>query len=243
MKVGGRGPSPSLRFALLLLVAASGGVETISFLGLNQVFAGVMTSNLALLGMAAGRGEAGSVIPAALALTGFAAGLTIVALYTRGTTPTTASWPRRTLLVLVAETALLGVGALAWGLTDGNPGALLRNVLQCGVAAAMGMQSAAMVTAGRTASPTTYLTGTLATYVVKGLGGGRQSLWAPLRLGAVIAGAALSAVLLSEARRWTLVPPVALLLCGLAAACIPFPRMRDKSTPWSRRRRSGPTPL
>ncbi|MGW3864478.1 YoaK family protein [Streptomyces sp. NPDC005047] len=224
--------------ALLLLVAASGGVETVSFLGLEHVFAGVMTSNLALLGMAAGRGEAVDITAAALALAGFGTGLTIVALYTRGTTPTTASWPRRVLLVLVAETSLLGAGALAWGLTDGSPGAALQDVLQCGVAVAMGMQSAAMVAAGRTASPTTYLTGTLATYVVKGVGGGKQGFWVPLRLGALIAGAALSAALLSEARGWALGPSVLLLLCALTVARVPFTRLRGGCPPWLRKRRS-----
>ncbi|MFD4790917.1 DUF1275 family protein [Streptomyces sp. NPDC058459] len=235
--------------AVLLLVAAAGGVETVSFLGLEHVFAGVMTSNFALLGMAVGRGKAVGVTATALALAGFGAGLTIAALYTRGTAPAAVSWPRRVLVVLVVETALLGAGALAWGLTDGRPGEALRDVLQCGVALAMGMQSAAMVAAGKTASPTTYLTGTLATYVVKGLGGGKQGLWVPLRIGALIAGAALTAALLSEARGWALGPPVLLLVCASTAARLPLrktrdeePRRRSRCRPWSWGPRSGRSP-
>ncbi|MFJ5521196.1 DUF1275 family protein [Streptomyces griseoluteus] len=233
---------PSLRIALLLLCAAAGGVETVSFIGLAHVFAGVVTSNFALLGMAVGSGSAVDVTAAVLALAGFGSGLTIVAIYTRGTASTTASWPHRVLLVLVVETFLLGLSALAWGLTDGSPGEALRDVLQCGVAAAMGMQSAAMVAAGKTASPTTYLTGSLATYVVKGLGGGKQGLWVPLRVTSLIAGAALSAALLREARGWALGPSVVFLLCALAAACTPLTRMRDGRSGWPGGRRSRRSP-
>lgn len=52
----------------MLLVAASGGVEAVSFHGLSHVFAGVMTSDLALLGIAAGLGEPFDVTAACLAL-------------------------------------------------------------------------------------------------------------------------------------------------------------------------------
>ncbi|MER6981731.1 DUF1275 family protein, partial [Streptomyces carpinensis] len=110
-------PERRLRVAVVLLVAASGGVEAVSFTALDKVFAGVMTSNLALLGMAAGRGEAVSVKAAVLALAGFGVGVLAVALFTRGRVAAVTHWDRRVMLVLAADALLLAVGALAWGLT------------------------------------------------------------------------------------------------------------------------------
>ncbi|MFF0887026.1 DUF1275 family protein [Streptomyces sp. NPDC001046] len=217
-------PERSLRVAVVLLVAASGAVETVSFLGLSEVFAGVMTGNLALLGMAVGRGEPVDVTAALLALGGFGAGTAIAGWYTRGSTGPATGWPRRVLLVLAADLVLWGVGALVWGLAGGRPAETLRDLLQFGAATALGGQSAAMVTAGRAAAPTTYLTGTLAAYIVKGIGTGRSDVWVPLRLASLVAGAALSAALLDHARAWALLPPVLLTGCALLAAGLRMPR-------------------
>ncbi|MFF3166373.1 DUF1275 family protein [Streptomyces sp. NPDC003273] len=210
-----------LRLAVVLLVAASGGIEATSFLGLGHVFAGVMTSNLALLGMAAGRGEPLDVTAASLALGGFGAGTALAAWYTRASVTSATHWPRRVMVVLAAEAVLLALGASVWGFTGGRPGEAVRDVLQCGAALAMGAQSAAMVAAGKAAAPTTYLTGTLAAYIVKGIGTGSPGLWVPLRFAALVAGAALCAVMLDKARPWALLPSVVLVMCALAVAYLP----------------------
>ncbi|MEV5177512.1 YoaK family protein [Streptomyces flaveolus] len=206
----------------MLLVAASGGVEAVSFLALDKVFAGVMTSNMALLGMAAGRAEATGVKAAVLALGGFAVGVLVVAFYTRRCAARTTRWPGRVMLVLGVDGLLLAAGALVWGLTDGAPGAVTRDVLQAGAALVMGTQSAAMVAAGRAAAPTTYLTGTLATFITKGVGTGRPGVWVPLRFVGLIAGAALSAGLLKQAPAWAAFPSVVLFLAAIIAASIPL---------------------
>lgn len=220
----------SLRIAVVLLVAASGAVESVSFLGLDQVFAGVMTGNFALLGMAAGRGEAVDVTAAVLALGGFGVGALIVSWCTRGRTVPVTHWHRRVMLSLCAEAALLVVGALVWALTGGHPGTMPRDLMQFGAALAMGAQSAAMVAAGRAAAPTTYLTGTLATHIAKGLSTGRPGVWVPLRFVGLLAGAAVSAALLEEARSWAAVPPVVLILCAIGCACVPLVARRAGST-------------
>ncbi|MQY36789.1 hypothetical protein SRB17_47910 [Streptomyces sp. RB17] len=212
------GPGRSLRIAVVLLVAASGALESVSFLGLERVFAGVMTSNLALLGMAVGRGEVVCVTAAVLALAGFGLGALIGAWCTRGSATVATHWPRRVMIVLAAEAVLLAVGALVWGLTGGMPGGTTRDIMQFGAGLAMGAQSAAMVAAGQAAAPTTYLTGTLATYIVKGIHSGRQGVWVPLRFAGLVVGAAVSAALLKAARAWAAVPPVALMLCAIAVA-------------------------
>jgi uncharacterized membrane protein YoaK (UPF0700 family) len=220
----------SLRIAVVLLVAASGAVESVSFLGLDRVFAGVMTSNLALLGMAVGRGEAVDVTAAVLALSGFGVGTAVVAWCTRGSAVPTSHWPRHVMFFLGAEAALLAAGALAWGLTGGTPGETARDVMQFGAALAMGVQAACMVAAGRAAAPTTYLTGTLATYIAKGIGTGRPGVWVPLRFVGLIAGAAVSAALLKEARAWAALPSVILILCAIATACLPLTAARRRNT-------------
>ncbi|MFF4653312.1 YoaK family protein [Streptomyces sp. NPDC001380] len=218
------GPDRSLRVAVVLLVAVSGGVEAVSFLALDKVFAGVMTSNLALLGMAAGRSQAAGARAALPALGGFAAGLLAVALLTRRCAAHADRWPGRVVLVLGADALLLAVGAQAWGAAGGTPDPTTRDALQCGAALVMGSQSAAMVAAGRAAAPTTYLTGTLATFITRGVGTGRPGVWVPLRLAGLIAGAALSAGLLERARAWAALPPVLLTLAAVAAACVPLLR-------------------
>ncbi|MFD0508867.1 DUF1275 family protein [Streptomyces chiangmaiensis] len=174
----------AMPIAVVMLVAASGAVEAISFTALDQVFAGVMTSNLALLGMAIGQSRGAGVSAAVLALVGFGAGAAAVAWVTRGREGVATHWPARVMSSLLAEAVLLAVGAGAWAAVGGAPGPTLRDVLQCGAALAMGAQAAAMVAAGRAAAPTTYLTGTLATYIVRGVGrSGRADGWVPARLG------------------------------------------------------------
>ncbi|MGF0174445.1 DUF1275 family protein [Streptomyces sp. Marseille-Q5077] len=196
------------------------------FLALDKVFARVMTSNLALLGMAAGRAEAAGVKAAALALGGFAAGVLVVAVFTRHCTARTTRWPRRVMLVLGVDVFLLAVGALFWGLTGGMPGERARDVLQCGAALVMSSQSAAMVAAGHAAAPITYLTGTLATFITKGVRTGRPGIWVPLRFVGLIAGAALSAALLKHAPAWGAFPPVVLVLAAITTACLSLFRPR-----------------
>ncbi|MFK0156012.1 DUF1275 family protein [Streptomyces sp. NPDC090493] len=219
-------PGTALRVAVVLLVAASGAVETISFTALDRVFAGVMTSNLALLGMAVGRAQGTGVTAAVLALAGFGLGAAGAARVTRGHEGTVTHWPRPLLLCLVGEALLLAAGAVVWAVLGGAPGRTARDVLQFGAALAMGIQSGAMVAAGRAAAPTTYLTGTLATYIVKGVGAGRPNRWVPVRLAALIAGAAACMAVLRTAPGWAGVLPPVLVVCALLAAGAPVIRTR-----------------
>ncbi|MEW2458030.1 DUF1275 family protein [Streptomyces albus] len=69
--------------SVALLAAASGAVDALALTVLGQVFAGVMTGNLVLMGVTAGTGgEQG--LPAALALAGYATGTALAARYCRG---------------------------------------------------------------------------------------------------------------------------------------------------------------
>ncbi|MHB9863600.1 YoaK family protein [Streptomyces sp. YIM S03343] len=225
----GTGAGARLHVAVVLLVATSGAVEAISFLALDHVFAGVMTSNLALLGMAVGRGQASGMTAAVLALAGFGVGTAATAWLTRRSENAVTHWPQPVMFCLAGEAVLLAAGTGIWAAVGGSPGEMARNLLQFGAAAAMGIQSAAMVAAGRAAAVTTYLTGTLTMYIVKGVGAGRPDHWVPAQLGALIVGAGASAGLLRAAPGWAGVLPVVLMVCALSVAGAPLIRRRRSS--------------
>jgi uncharacterized membrane protein YoaK (UPF0700 family) len=197
-----------MRIAVVVLVAASGAVET---------------SNMALLGMAIGRASGTGVTAAVLALAGFAAGAAVVTWVTHGRADIGTHWPPRVMFCLVGEAVLLAVGAGFWAASGGAPGETARHVMQCGAAAAMGGQAAAMLAAGRAAAPTTYLTGTLATYIVRGLGSALAppDRWVPVQLGALIAGAAAAMALRYTAPAWAGALPFALVTAATLAAFRP----------------------
>lgn len=58
----------------LLLTATAGALDATTFIGLGSVFASVMTGNLVLLGLSAGKSDAGLAIASGIALAGYVAG-------------------------------------------------------------------------------------------------------------------------------------------------------------------------
>ncbi|MEV5199286.1 YoaK family protein [Streptomyces sp. NPDC053720] len=195
------GPGPWGEWALLLLSAASGAADAFVFICVGQVFAGVMTGNLVLLGAsAAGAGERGVALRVITALVAYAVGVGCGA------------WMSERLrwslpVMLLVEVVLLTAAAVLWALglitSDGDRLGLL--VL---IAVAMGIQ-------GRIrATPTNYFTGTLTALV------GRAALrswqrgdhWVAGRLLAVVAGAAVTAL---AVRLW---PDAAAAVAAVPAA-------------------------
>ncbi|RST21804.1 nicotinamide-nucleotide amidohydrolase family protein [Streptomyces sp. WAC04770] len=133
------------QWTLLLLSAASGAADAFVFLSVGQVFAGVMTGNLVLLGAsAAGAGEDGVAVRVVTALTAYACGAASGALMAR----------LPLAVVLLVEAVLLGAAAVLWGFGL-VPSYGDRLGLLALVSLAMGIQGRARVT------PTNYFTGTL----------------------------------------------------------------------------------
>ncbi|MEE1768723.1 YoaK family protein [Streptomyces sp. JV185] len=179
----GAGPDPRGEWSLLLLSAASGAADAFVFICVGQVFAGVMTGNLVLLGAAAaGGGENGVALRVITSLVAYGIGV-VCGAWMNGRL----RWPLP--VMLLTEVALLTAGAVLWALdliaSDEDRLGLL--VL---IAVAMGIQ-------GRIrATPTNYFTGTLTALV------GRAALrswekgdhWVAGRLIAVVAGAAGTAL-------------------------------------------------
>ncbi len=232
----GAGPSPSPgrtrqhaspgiagHTAVVLLAAASGAVDALAFTRLGHVFAGVMTGNLALLGLAVGGDRFAETVPPLLALAGFTAGTAAAARICRrnGPVPPSARWPRPILACLAGEAVLLAVLAALWAAAGGAPGGAERDGMLGAAALAMGAQTGAMLGAGPAARPSTYLTGTLATFVTRGLGrppgddGPGADRWVPVRLTALVVGAAAAAALLRAAPDTAALLPLVLVAVAL----------------------------
>ncbi|MFD9600465.1 DUF1275 domain-containing protein [Streptomyces sp. NBC_01224] len=177
------GRDPRSEWALLLLSAASGAADAFVFICVGQVFAGVMTGNLVLLGAsAAGVGEHGVALRVITALVSYGFGVMCGAWMSERL-----RWPLPVMLLI--EVALLAAAAVLWALdlitSDGERLELL--VL---IAVAMGIQ-------GRIrATPTNYFTGTLTSLVSRVTLRSRNQGdgWVAGRLIAVVAGAAVTAL-------------------------------------------------
>ncbi|MFF9506612.1 YoaK family protein [Streptomyces sp. NPDC014724] len=177
------GRDPWSEWALLLLSAASGAADAFVFICVGQVFAGVMTGNLVLLGAsAAGVGEHGVALRVITALVAYGIGVMCGAWMSERW-----RWPLPWMLLI--EVALLTAGAVLWwlGLIT-SVGDLLGLLVL--IAVAMGIQ-------GRIrATPTNYFTGTLTSFVSRLAlrSWDRGDRWVAGRLTAVVAGAAVTAL-------------------------------------------------
>jgi uncharacterized membrane protein YoaK (UPF0700 family) len=178
---------------LLVLTAAAGWADAISYVGLGHVFTANMTGNLVLLGLAVGHVEAGGAERSALAFAGFVAGGLLGSTLTRdaGEDP----WPWRVTLALGVEAAvLIAFSALWWAGAGRSHAGLDALIGLCAVG--MGAQSAAVRRLAVAGVATTYVTGTL-TNLIAGLaalqlagGWTRQAaVLAALPVGAVAAAA------------------------------------------------------
>ncbi|MCX4734194.1 YoaK family protein [Streptomyces sp. NBC_01363] len=195
------GLDPRGEWSLLLLSAASGAADAFAFICVGQVFAGVMTGNLVLLGIsAAGAGEHGVALRVITALVSYGIGVTCGTWLNERL-----RWPLPVMLLI--EVVLLAAGAVLWALGPVISGGDRLGLLVL-VAVAMGIQ-------GRIrATPTNYFTGTLTALV------GRAALrswehrdrWVAGRLIAVVVGAAVTAL---AVRLW---PGAAAVPAALSAA-------------------------
>jgi uncharacterized membrane protein YoaK (UPF0700 family) len=224
-------PQAATRYRDILLVVltlTTGAVDAVTFVRLGQVFSSVITGNLALLGIAAGRQEAALAQNAGLALAGYAAGVMLGGLIAGTQEPDQPAWPARVTCALAAETGLLVAFCGEWLAVGGHPGGGSRLALLLLAAAAMGVQSAAVRRLGQLS--TTYLTSTL-TALFTGLalrrmpeGTGRSVAI----LVTAVAGAAVGTLAALRAPAWVpaaVIIPIAAVLAG-SLARRPWPPRR-----------------
>jgi len=222
----------SIRDSLVVvLTLTTGAVDAASFLALGNVFSSVITGNLVLLGLAAGTGRAELAVHSGVALAGYMAGVAAGAPLAARRHDAAGTWPPSVTVTLAVELLILVAFSVGWELAGTHPAGGAQLALVAVLAAAMGMQSAAVRHLGQMS--TTYLTSTL-TALVAGLvtrskpDGMARSLGV---LGAIIIGAIAGSLILEGPRAW--LPLMILLPLGLAivASVVGFEWVRDHLTP------------
>ncbi|REF37224.1 YoaK family protein [Thermasporomyces composti] len=200
--------------ALLLLSAGTGATDVFAFAVLGGVFTSVMTGNLVLLGLGAGRGEPLTTVRPALAIVAFVVGLYLVARWLRDLEVAGAwPWPRRALVALDVVLVVFAAVFVAWFATGSTPRPLLREAMVTLLAGAMGLQSATVNKLAIPGGATTYLTGTLTRLVDDLVTRRKPSVVRRRQVGELVAllcGAVVASVLLVVAP--VLVPAVPLVV-------------------------------
>ncbi|MDR7277246.1 YoaK family protein [Catenuloplanes atrovinosus] len=214
---------------MLALTFVTGVVDAVGYLRLDQVFAGNMTGNVVILGMAAVPGTGLPVLGPAAALVTFLAGAAIAGRVLRDSA---AGWSRRCTALLGGVGLLLTATAIGVYATGVN-GARTRLVMAASLALAMGMQAATArhlaVKDVTTVVVTSTLTGLAADSrlgAARGRGALRRCAAVALLVLGAITGAALCRVHESVAVATAAV--VALTVTALGHA---FVRPGDDSTP------------
>src|SRR5215472_14225077 len=129
---------------VVLLTITTGAVDAASFLALGNVFGSVITGNMVLLGVAAGAARPDLAVHSGVALAGYVAGVAIgapIAVHAGGHGRV---WPPRVTVALVAELGILCAFSVAWELAGAAPRGGVQFALVAVLAAAMGLQGAAV---------------------------------------------------------------------------------------------------
>lgn len=192
----------------VLLTAAAGSTDLACFVQLDHVFASVMTGNLVLLGLAAGKADGAAAWSTGIALLGYVAGT--LAGVGAGRLPGRASSRAALRAGLLGELVPLAAFWAIWAAGRGHPSGSGRWLALLCAAVAMGIQASAVLMLDQL-PPTTYLTSTLTRFLVQLLGrllkragaGEPVPVDALVRLAALVAGAAAAMVLLRWAPLWT----------------------------------------
>src|SRR5579871_4398676 len=215
---GAARPSQTTRNVLVsVLTVATGALDVVGILRLGGVLTSVMTANMVLLGVSAGKHEASLALHAVAAFAGYIVGVAVGSRVAGSAPKGQPTWPRRVSATLGVELGVLAVFATGWETSGGHPIGATTYWLLVADATASGIQSAAVLRLGVSGLSTTYLTGTL-TQLVAGLrrGAKRDSNLSVALLLAVVLGAALGSVLATEAPRLMPIVPVGALLVVLA---------------------------
>jgi uncharacterized membrane protein YoaK (UPF0700 family) len=208
-KDGSRGTAATRDHRVVLLTITAGAVNAVSFIALGKVFSSVITGNLVLLGVAATTHSSSEAIHAGVGMAGYAAGVLAGAPLAARRSHQVGTWPASVTATLGAELIVLAGFCVGWELSQGTPHDGAQLTLLVVLAAAMGLQAAAVRRLGQMSSTylTSTLTGVLAGLVTRtkpdGLG---RSLGA---LTAIVVGALAGGILARSAYAWL---PVAVLL-------------------------------
>lgn len=148
---------------VLLLTCVSSSMDALSYLKLGHVFIANMTGNTILLGLALGRGKMEDVLYTGVALVGFCLGVASGAVIPRQDTRST-TWPFHVTRLLALEFLVFVVFGVLW-YTWQAPTTLALCGLLLLSAIAMGLQSFAVAQLTISGVVTTYITGTMNSFI------------------------------------------------------------------------------
>ena len=202
---------------VVVLTFLTGSADAIGFLALGGAFSSVMTGNMVLLGLSAGRGDGDLALTSACAIASFITGVLAGAHVAGSAQPDDPVWPRRVTRALVLELLVFVVFLVVWVVTLPSRSEHVDLALLMLSAAALGVQSSAIQRFGVPGLSSTYLTGTL-TALIGGVAA--RSPWRTLRpkahvLLALITGAAVGALMAMHLSAWSpvlLIVPLVLVI-------------------------------
>jgi uncharacterized membrane protein YoaK (UPF0700 family) len=211
---------------VVLLTFVTGSADAMGFLALGGAFSSVMTGNMVLLGLSAGRADGSLAVTSGLAILSFAVGVLVGARVAGTARPGDPVWPWRVTVALLVEIAVFAGYGVVWELTVGRRGDGVELALLLVSAVALGIQSSAVQRFGVPGLSSTYLTGTLTSLIGDVAA---RSGWDALRprlqvLLALVAGACVGALLTTHLPR----AAPALLLVPLASVLLASRHLRRR---------------
>jgi uncharacterized membrane protein YoaK (UPF0700 family) len=203
---------------LLVLTAAAGLVDAVSYLALGHVFVANMTGNVVFLGFSIGGASGVSASASLVAIAAFLAG----ALWGGRLGPASDEDRAEVLAAGMGVQLLLVVAAAILAAVAGVHGGASRYLLIVLLAGAMGIQTATARRLGVRDLPTTVLTQTLAGLASE-LRIGRLSSDPLFRrrllaVASMVSGALVGALLVLNVKSWTALAVAAVLMAGVAGA-------------------------
>jgi uncharacterized membrane protein YoaK (UPF0700 family) len=224
-----------LTLIAIALTFGSGANDVASFTRLGGVFTSVMTGNIVLWGLATAERSVELATHTAVSIAGYIAGVALSTWVAHGFKAVSQGkdgeegrasvLPGHVNWALSGELILLAGFTVGWEITGARPVGWAQFCLLGVLAAAMGMQSAAVNEMGLTSVSTTFLTGTLTGLVSSLVGPGKDTPHGLRRFGVLIglaAGALLCGLLVATAADLVPILPLGALLTTLALAAAPL---------------------
>jgi uncharacterized membrane protein YoaK (UPF0700 family) len=209
---------------VVALAMVSGATDAVGFLALGSAFTSVMTGNMVLVGIAAGTHDRSALGIVATAIATYVVGVAVGTRVAGQPAEDDGPWPPAVTRALFVELALLSAYAVGWWSLGSEPPHAWFAPLIALNAAALGVQSSAILRFGVSGLSTTYLTGTLTSVVVRLVSGQPlQTVGHPARIlaGLVLGaatGAALATYLRPAAPAFQLVMLIGAIVAGSRAA-------------------------
>ena len=154
------------RHALVVtLTFATGAADAMGFLALGGAFSSVMTGNMVLLGLSAGAADEELALTSGAAILAFVVGLLAGAKLAGSPLDDDPVWPRQVTRALLVELAVFVAYLVGWEISEGHRSEHVALWLLMLSAVALGVQSSAVQRFGVSGLSSTYLTGTLTSFI------------------------------------------------------------------------------